>query len=699
MPTHDEDLFAPPSDEELFRAPTAEEQEGDLFAAPEPSALVPTPVNVADEESQQNEFWAKIAQDLEPVTPSTLIGEVASIPGQVASLPGLIAKQAPKELETILQKPGEAAEFAAKKLAQSASIAGPQHGLSAAYEKYFVAPIWDKIRGQQGLKEALTTWVPERYADRSVEDIAAQNIAHQKAQEEELPLTGLATSVAGPAALQMAGIPFPVTLGGQKFGEVLEQTGRPVEALAEGTKAALLTELLNRGVGALIKGVKKAPGTIKEAISEKAAMNAAQSFGGTPSTIAKIGKERLAAAGEEAAALLEGGLPSKKTLQTRLSEKLDDLGQKIEQNVENISTELAERQPSLVSGALDDIVLATERKVLQPLAENLGQESFSPATFTVRQKLKELKRLGSPLEINEKVLPTSPMAPEFLATIKESYKKYGLDFDAFPRKFREDVISRVSRELPTSVTKSAPVEPIIPKPTFKQLNEFKKALGNEISSWEKMPHERIPDMATQRGLQTLYGEVKKALEDMAGLTSNEQGLQYKQLKRSISNLKTIQKPAFEGAKAQEAYELKSDIPGTAEHSLRTLRYGLGKVLLPLQWMHDLSQRYGNPMGAHGYRALEGLIEGAETGVRKGATKVGQTATTAARAASAAAFQKAPKIMTALQKMPNYFGPFTFALKKAASQGATSLGATSYMLHQQYPEYRDLLDKLEAEEIE
>ena len=442
-----------------------------------------------DELAKSDSLWSQIAEDTSGVTPEALAGEVAQIPEALYNLPGFVKEQAPKEFNKLLEQPGEVADFAAKKLAQGASIVGPQHNLSAAYEKYIVAPVLDKVRSaaaaagltdefsdQQGLKEAATTWVPERYRDRAVTDIAAQNKARQQKQEADMPLTSLVTSLPGPIALQASGIPIPVTLGLQKTGEVFEETGRPIKALSEGTKAALLTELTGRVLNKAGKGIVSAPGKARQWISDKAALETTKSFGGTPSTMAKAGREKLIAAGEEARPLVKG-LQSKETLRERLSDKIKELGSKLGTNVDDISSELAETNPSLVRNKIGDIGKIADDYIVKTEA-NVGDH---PALFNLRQKLKELRSIGE----------------------KTSVEVQG--------------------------TESAATSP-----TFKNLNEFKKELGNEINSWQKAGHERVPDAITQKGYKALYGQVKQALEELADTAGGGKGGQYKQVKQSIS---------------------------------------------------------------------------------------------------------------------------------------------------------------------
>ena len=607
------------------------DQEQDLSASFEDEA--PIPVKADDEAARQEDFWSQISSDLEPVQPDVVASEVASIPGELVKLPGMIAKQAPKEWETIKQDPAQFSEFAAKKLAQGASITGPQHGLSAAYEKYFVAPVWDKLLGKQSLKEAATTWVPERYQDRSVEDIAAQNIQHQKQQGAQLPLTSMASSLPGPIALQAAGIPLPLTLGAQKAGEVLEETGRPVRALAEGSKAALLTELLNQGLAKAGQGLKAAPAAAKNWVQEKAALETAKAFGGTPATLAKAGKERLIAAGQEAQPLVTG-LSSKEKLREVLGDKIKSLGSKLESNVDDISSEISSQQPQLVKGIINDITTNAEKSILAPLAENLGQTAESPATFIINQKLRELHNLG--------------------------------------RKTSVDVQGVVNEAI---------------EPSFKNLNEFKKALGNEISSWEKAAHERVPDAATQQGLKNLYEQVKQGLEDLSGVASGNKGAQYKATKQSISRLKTLEKPAFEGTRQELQRDIVADLPGSLRLPVRLAQYGLAPVTIPLELAHRFAQTYGPQVSAQAFKTAEkgiGLAESAAAKAKKAASQAFKTSVS-------------PKLLNKLKTVPQYFGPFAQALQKAAPRGSSALAATSYMLHQQYPEYRDLLSKLEDED--
>lgn len=208
-------------------------------------------------------------------------------------------------------------------------------------------------------------------------------------------------------------------------------------------------------------------------------------------------------------------------------------------------------------------------------------------------------------------------------------------------------------------------------PTFKQLHEFKQNLGNEIK-WN-----RKTDSTHQQALEQLYHTLDEELDSVSNLTSK--GDAYRAQNDKLSRLFT----AKSMSDPKESSNLATALMGALKkHPYSSL--GLGGVALAKG-----ATMVGLPAGAS--IAAVGIPAVA-------VAKYGRQAVAAGLRGAAKVSEKATDVLTRVAASnPELLGKFAAPISQAVKRGPQAISATNFMLSQQYPEYRELMEKLQNQE--
>lgn len=312
-----------------------------------------------------------------------------------------------------------------------------------------------------------------------------------------------------------------------------------------------------------------------------------------------------------------------------------------------------------------------------------GLKTSETLAKRVNERLKEVgQELGNTVDNVAKEL--SENAPESIiddsvTQIAENFRNspvYQKLYSAGARDFDDIAMMEFNKKLSQLERLAAE-----PGAGFKSLQNFKQVLGDEIKDWRKLlPGDPRRGKNLQDGLKTLYKEVNDQLNELASFTPS--GSKYSQLNRTYSGLSDANQLAFK--EATEA-ELSGDI-GTqivnaladkiplAGKALTRPETALGGSAFALAKMAGMSTPMSaaiavpTTLGAYGVKKLgrQGVSKGADIMVRL------------------------------LNENPAALGKFSTALGSAAARGPSSINATIYMLSQQYPEFREMLNKFEEE---
>ena len=147
-------------------------------------------------------------------------------------------------------------------------------------------------------------------------------------------------------------------------------------------------------------------------------------------------------------------------------------------------------------------------------------------------------------------------------------------------------------------------------------------------------------------------------------------------------------------------DVVSSLPGGLRLPIRALQYTATPFTAPLEMAHQAAKTYGPQAAAQGFGAAEKAISGVEQVGKKALSGMERVEKTVKSMAETVA-ERIPgnvskKLLKVIQVAPQKLGQYAKALQAAMPRGSTALAATSYMLHTQYPEYREMLRQIEEE---
>lgn len=215
-------------------------------------------------------------------------------------------------------------------------------------------------------------------------------------------------------------------------------------------------------------------------------------------------------------------------------------------------------------------------------------------------------------------------------------------------------------------------------PTFEQIHNKKKEFGEAVRTWEAGRSD-----VHQKALRDLYGIVNEGLDMM--VQSTDVGDAYKSQNSKLAKLFAAKKLA----------DPKGDPKLLAETSS-----GLG-----LGGMASRTMRKYGPAGIAG-AAATGLIGLPATvaalpaayGVAKyGRSVVAAGARGAEKTLNFGAQNAAKALESAKMRFPEVYNKFAAVIENAAKRGDAAVSATNYMLSQQFPEYREMIENSKDEE--
>jgi len=575
------------------------------------------PVDVEKVEQETGYSMGKLYEDIGDVA-----GRVASMPGELYEFGKFAAREAGPEIRKIAEKPTEAAEAAA--------LGATISPTTSAFVERAIAKLTPEFLGGMTPEEYRAT-----YGDRALTDIAIQNIKKQEETTKEFPLTSAASKLltstaitapaiaAAPAALTLpaASAAFGVLGAGEAAEKTALETGSTEKATREAGKTLAtqaITDALTLGLG---KTAKAAGKKVIEAAKDAPTSRTLRAFGASPEQIEELRKTTsITKAPERVAQVLdETGVLKPFRTKSQLIKRLDDTIETESQKLGNIAKEVSQEvKPEFVSKVVDDITKQVENQVLKKLAIEKGKVDFDdPIVKDITIKLKELRNIGEEGLTGEKL------------------------------------------------------------PTFEQLNNKRKDLGQAVKQWE-------PGKTTehQQALRDLYGIVKENLDSVAMMT--DKGSDFVSQNNKLSSLYA----------AKSLTDTKS--PGAAQVIIASLRRR------PLESIGTIGAEAAIAGTALGAAGLPGF--GIAVPAIFGARKIGPSAI-------ATAARKAEKVIrpsvkttrqlldTAEKAFPETYKKFSSAIENAKSRGASAISAANYILSQQYPEYREMMEKVDKEEFE
>lgn len=571
---------------------------------------------------------------IDTVGKDSYFGKVLEAPVALSKLPGFIKREGPKEWARVKDNPAQAGEAGLKKFTQGASLVTIPEDLKTEAEK--------TIAGYaKHLPESLGGISDEQYNDlynRPTEDISAQNKQHDAALQEKFPITSLVGQGLGygttAATMGAAGVP-----------------GLAAAAIPAGTQtASKVLEEGGTGEQALKEGGKDAAVMATLDLLTGGAINLVKKGAGavtpgalrnaaTNQTLKSIGASDSAISGmrqsPEAVAeqLHQSGIISPLKTKTGMRATLEDTLTSEGKNLEKI-----------VKGTSKDIVEKNPGAVKDTIAEMKG-EADQAITDWLRQK------------------GQSDYDPAM--------------FDVQQRLGRLDKLGQsnydVNGQLLKTVDNAGGVtEEATQLPTFEQLHQFKQDLGNEVR-WN-----RKTDNVHQQALEKLYDLVDTKLDNLAA------GQSKVPLENSPYKL--------QNDKLSRLYSAKGAFPkkGSAEGVMETVQDAIKKS--PSTW-GPLAYLGVKAAGAAG---LGPVGVAAVTLPAIAAAKFGRQALSQGLRGAANVTEGAAELLTRVSKAsPETLGQFAKPIAAAAERGPQAVAATNYLLSQQYPEYRDLINKLQG----
>lgn len=567
-----------------------------------------------------------------------VLSNIASIPSALYETGKFAIQQAPEEYQKIKQKPLQAAEQATKKFTKGMSLLNIPEELTLEAEKVYARNLPEFLGG---LSEEEYKNI---YEDRSTEDLIKATREREESLNKDFPLTGIVSELGGTtvttAPMIALGLNPTLAYGGAaalKTGsEVLGKGGSFQEALREGSKQ-LATQA---AADALTFGAGRMLAKGKEAIKKLPASQTLRSVGIDPENIKMLEKSKKVHKDPEVIAqeLEKAGVAKAFRSKEAAVEALDNAIVRETSNLDNIikkaSNEIKASNPMLMSNVVDDIVKDIDDVVLKNLATNYGKvDEFDKIVYTVNLIKKELKNLG-------------------------------------------DVDATTSNKIPN----------------FEQVNIKKREIGENVKKWDSSR-----DKLEQEALKDIYHIVNENLKKAAKNTSV--GDSFAAQNQKIASLLTAQDlsklkdssifsslaKAIRNRPGEALTQL--GIGGTVLATLLA-KMGLPGIALALPPAYIVN-KYGRSTLASGLRQAEKTLSSA--------TRMAEPVIQTVKKATPAIKKSVDKVNILKQRFPDVYNKFSNVLDKAVIRGDSAVTATNYMLSQQYPEYREIMEQIDKEE--
>ena len=677
---NNQDLLAPPTEEELkatehLAAPTEEELKATENLSAPSEETITQPQQADSSVRSDMPMIEMFAQD----TPSPLErfgGKVEAL----TQLPGYLAEEVPQEVSKAIQDPGLAADVAARNIAQGASPVGSLPKTSAAYEKYALAPAYDKFRTllspllghtatDQDVKDFFTKWVPERYENRSIEELAAANKAHEEAQNAQLPvLAGVGQGagmipgiVTGGQVVKAAGIGSKLLQGGiatagnvfpRSFIPAYEKSGDLSEAAIEATEDAVLAGTLDIATRGAIEKVTPEAASIKNARN----IMARRALGGTPSEQPRLQKMQTQIGEQifpEKGPSLMGPLTTKAQLAENLKTAANTAGKELESArgiisdagenaVKNIESPVASKAasadvPVLENGASESVI---PKQIVDPVQEQAIVQKIASQAPEVQAKVQEL--------LNPRILEKE-LTKEFLTQLEKKWP-------GSSERLYQDLLNK-NQIIPVNDIK---------QPTLENFFKNRMYVDNHINFEKQL-------LPNGRMASTVNGDALKIYRDIFNKKLMSRAQQIDQLAGT---------KAFDTFKdASDRYHILETISKTASKAVNKEQSILAKAVIPAT--------VGTAVTGAGAALGGGPLALAAAGT----AAVGYGVKTLGNQFAANSLNLLHKLVT---KSPQLLGQYAAPLQEAAGRGSGALAALNYALYSKDSEYRATIDQLQEE---
>lgn len=211
------------------------------------------------------------------------------------------------------------------------------------------------------------------------------------------------------------------------------------------------------------------------------------------------------------------------------------------------------------------------------------------------------------------------------------------------------------------------------KPTFQQLHEFKKRLGKEANFDTKRSQWH------NEALKQAYTIVDNHLDEMASMSAKG-GKAYKSTNQQLHNLLNASKHV--------PVTPTDGITGAIEQIMQRYPVLRGAPTAAIAYAGSKALGLGNAPAA-------AILGTAYVGGKYGRQAMAQ----GAKAAIPMAEKTHKAVNRAMSMLPPSLKRLQTPLANAIKRGPEAVTATNFVLSQQYPEYRDLIDKLKGEDNE
>lgn len=213
-------------------------------------------------------------------------------------------------------------------------------------------------------------------------------------------------------------------------------------------------------------------------------------------------------------------------------------------------------------------------------------------------------------------------------------------------------------------------------PTFELINAKKREIGDLVKTWD-------PGKTTQhkQALRDLYGIVKENIDAMAQMTSK--GDDFIAQNNKLSSLFTAKK--LTDVKDVDAAEV---LLSSMRKGARPTAAVLGKKAAVAEGLMSLI----------GFPIAKALVAPITYPIKKlGPSTLAVGARQAQKFAKPAAEITENVLQAAKVKFPETYNKFQGIIDSAKNRGKSAVSATNYMLAQQFPEYREMIEKTREEE--